>query len=150
VASTRESDLTAAYRVKSALRVGSNPISELPNYAGHMFLQVGGIVGIVLIALWLWAIFDSITAPPERIRYLPKALWVLIVLLFADIGAIAWFVVGRRHALVGPGAAGGSGSGGWSRPGSGGSNRGRILAPDDDPDFLRGLGKSKPDDDPRP
>ncbi len=107
-----------------------------------MLIRFGGLLSLVAIALWLWAIFDSLTAPAERIRYLPKAVWVIIVLLFVDLGAIAWFLFGRPRAAAGAkaglpqrmiGRFGGGGSAGGKLPS-------RSTAPDDDPDFLRRLG----------
>jgi Phospholipase_D-nuclease N-terminal len=106
-----------------------------------MFIRFGGLVSLLAIAVWLWAIFDSITAPADRIRLLPKAVWVILVLLFADLGAIAWFVLGRPRAQSGTGASVPQRTIG--RLGPGASNAPpvrRSLAPDDDPEFLRRLG----------
>jgi Phospholipase_D-nuclease N-terminal len=107
-----------------------------------MLIRLGGLFTLLAIALWLWAIFDSITAPPERIRLLPKAVWVIVVLLFADLGAIAWMVLGRPRAQGATGAgitqrlAGRAGRAGPTVP----SPRPvRSTAPDDDPEFLRRL-----------
>jgi hypothetical protein len=111
-----------------------------------MFASLGGLFTFVLLALWLWALYDSITMPAERVRYLPKGVWVIIVLLLAGIGAIAWFIFGRPHAMVGTPGAGRQMPGG----GSPSASRRRFIAPDDDPEFLRGLNKPKPDDNPRP
>jgi len=139
-------DPTTPRRVNSAPPSGVAVFLTFANYADQMFLPLGGLFGLIAIAVWLWAIYDSITAPTEGIRYLPKAVWVIIVLLFADLGAIAWFVLGRPRAMVGS-----QRTAPW--PGTGGSSRrpprGRMIAPDDDPDFLRGLNRPKPDDDPR-
>jgi hypothetical protein len=106
-----------------------------------MFIRFGGLVSLLAIAVWLWAIFDSITAPADRIRLLPKAVWVILVLLFMDLGAIAWFVLGRPRSQSGTGVTLRQRAGG--RVGTGPSNSGpprRSLAPDDDPEFLRRLG----------
>lgn len=45
--------------------------------------------------LWLFCVIDSIAAREGDIRNLPKAAWVLIVLLFPFVGSIAWIVAGR-------------------------------------------------------
>ena len=58
----------------------------------------------------------------SEIRNLPKWAWILLIILVAPLGAIAYWIAGR--------------------PRNGGIGRGptrRILPPDDDPDFLRRL-----------
>ncbi|MBX6384178.1 MAG: PLDc_N domain-containing protein [Microbispora sp.] len=90
------------------------------------------IIGLALLALWLYCLFDVITTPEEDVRNLPKFMWVFIVVLLADVGALTWLLVGRprrRDALYGP-----VGGREWA-PRSGDAPRG----PDDDPEFLRSL-----------
>ncbi|MEU9575968.1 PLD nuclease N-terminal domain-containing protein [Streptomyces chilikensis] len=72
---------------------------------------------LLVAALWVYAFVDCLATPEERGRGLPKAGWVLIVLLFGGvlIGPVAWLVAGRvRHGAV-------------------------PVAPDDGPAFLRRL-----------
>jgi len=116
-----------------------------------MFFGVGGIVGVIAIVAWLYAIFDALTAPAERIRGLPKAVWLIIVILLLDIGAVAWFIFGRpRAGAVDARVRERQSPFGWQSHG-GPPNRGRSVAPDDDPDFLKRLGedlrRQPPDDD---
>ena len=54
-----------------------------------------GAFGLIWLGLWLFCLIDVITTPEERCRNLPKVAWVLIVLLFMDIGSIVWLVAGR-------------------------------------------------------
>jgi hypothetical protein len=122
-------------------------------------MGVGGLFVILAMIFWLWAIFDSITADDTRIRIMPKVLWVIVVLLFFEFGALAWVAFGRprKASSSGPrsGGTGGFGAGGFGRGGlgrgglgRGGPGSGRPLGglraggtgpvgPDDDPDFLR-------------
>ncbi|MBE3008701.1 PLDc_N domain-containing protein [Microbispora sp. NEAU-D428] len=96
------------------------------------------IIGLALLALWLYCLFDVITTPEEDVRNLPKFMWVLIVIFLADVGALTWLLVGRpraRHAMY---AAGGDR---WVQ--SGDAPRG----PDDDPEFLRSLERRLRDED---
>ena len=111
-------------------------------------VSLGGVIGLVIIGLWLWAIYDSVIIPVERVRYLPKAVWVIIVLLFFPIGAAAWFIFGRGRALAGSGVTPPSRATWGGRAASGVPARRTMIAPDDDPDFLRSLNKPKRDDDP--
>lgn len=78
---------------------------------------------ILLVALTVFAIVDAVLTPREQMP--KKGLWVLAIVLLPVIGPIAWLTVGRRARRQ----SGGSG-GGTPRP---------PVAPDDDPDFLRGL-----------
>jgi hypothetical protein len=77
---------------------------------------------IILIAITVFAVIDAILTPREQLP--GKTWWVLGILLLPVVGPLAWLVVGRR-ARRGTGGAGGS-----PQP---------PVAPDDDPDFLRGL-----------
>ncbi|WP_375504051.1 PLDc N-terminal domain-containing protein [uncultured Jatrophihabitans sp.] len=57
-----------------------------------------GAVGLLLLGLWLFCIIDVITTPDGAQRNLPKLMWLLIVLLLADVGSIVWLVAGRPWA----------------------------------------------------
>jgi Phospholipase_D-nuclease N-terminal len=78
------------------------------------------------LALLVVALIDSLSTDRHEVRKLPKAIWVLFVLLISPIGPILWFVYGRpKKVAVAAGAA---------------PRRGRRpVAPDDDPEFLRKL-----------
>ena len=54
-----------------------------------------GLVGTLAFVVWIYAIFDSIAMDSMLVRNLPKLTWVLIVLFFGPIGAIAWLGLGR-------------------------------------------------------
>ncbi len=41
---------------------------------------------------------NVITTPDAEVRNLPKVLWLLLVLLFPVVGAVAWLVAGRPQA----------------------------------------------------
>lgn len=47
------------------------------------------------LALMLWALIDVIRRPADKMRYLPKWGWVLIVLFGETLGQIVYLVVGR-------------------------------------------------------
>ncbi|HET6693883.1 MAG TPA: PLD nuclease N-terminal domain-containing protein [Pedococcus sp.] len=80
---------------------------------------------LLAVALTIYAAVDCIQADEQRVRNLPKLVWVFLILLFWVVGPIAWFVAGRPQ-------------GGRPRPGR--SHRPPPpRGPDDDPDFLRNL-----------
>ena len=82
------------------------------------------LVIVLGIALFIYAVFDLIATPSDRVRVLPKPLW-FVILLFAPVGPVAWLLFGRVKPAAPPKPGT---SGGWSPRG-----------PDDDPDYLRGL-----------
>ena len=65
----------------------------------------GGVFGLVVLAFWLWAIFDVISTDESSVRNLPKMVWLLLVIFLSSVGALAWLVLGRpEHAGLRPGA----------------------------------------------
>ena len=60
-----------------------------------MILEGLGISGLVLLALWLYAILDAITSDESAVRNLPKTFWIILVIILPDIGAVAWLLLGR-------------------------------------------------------
>jgi hypothetical protein len=79
---------------------------------------------LLLLVLTIYALVECIQTEPSRQRNLPKALWLLLILVLPLIGPIAWFLTGR------PGPAG---------RGRGTNRPPYPRGPDDDPDFLRNL-----------
>lgn len=97
-------------------------------------LFADGTLGLVLFALWLFCIIDVITTDELAIRYLPKLVWLLIVLLLPDIGSIAWLIAGHpwnapRSSRAAQGSAPGFPE--YDRPG-----RHVAASADDDAEFL--------------
>ena len=54
-----------------------------------------GFAGVVLLGIWIYAIFDVISTPEGAARNLPKIMWLAIVVFLPDIGSIAWLLLGR-------------------------------------------------------
>jgi hypothetical protein len=99
---------------------------------------------LIDLVLMVVALIDCLSVEEFAIRALPRVAWVFLILLFSPVGPIAWFVAGRpaRPVRLSSGEV-------W-RPGSGfpESQRPRRAtgAPDDDPEFLRGLATSRRED----
>ena len=53
------------------------------------------LLGVVWFAIWVFTIIDVLSAPEPAIRRLPKLGWLIVVVIFGAIGALAWFVLGR-------------------------------------------------------
>jgi hypothetical protein len=80
-------------------------------------IDAEGLVLFLLVAFWLWALIDVIATDSSRARNLPKGVWLLLVLLFLDVGSLCWLLFGRpQGAGIWPGGAS-SGGGGRPQPG---------------------------------
>ena len=86
-------------------------------------LFIGGLLALVF---WVFSIVDCAVQPATRHRGVSKGVWIAIVVLIPVIGGILWFTIGRFRA--------------------GGRGAARSVAPDDDPEFLRSIGKTEQDD----
>ncbi|WP_261779160.1 PLD nuclease N-terminal domain-containing protein [Rhodococcus erythropolis] len=66
--------------------------------------------------LWIFCIVDAITRDDAYIQYLPKVVWILIIIFVPTLGSIVWLVVGRGQnaprAYTGP-----TNNGEYERPG---------------------------------
>ena len=56
------------------------------------------LLGIVSFALWVFCLVDAIGSDSSRVRNLPKALWIVLILFFPLVGSIAWLVAGRPES----------------------------------------------------
>jgi len=92
--------------------------------------------------LAIYSIVDCLQTPEDQLRLLPKFGW-LVLILVPLFGPAIWLIVGRerggaaRQGLSWP-AGPSSGAPGQPRPAR------RLSAPDDDPEFLRQLGRDHP------
>jgi hypothetical protein len=79
------------------------------------------IFAIFLIGLQFYALIDCARTSQESVRGLPKWAWILLIVIFGVFASIAWIFMGRPK----------------QNPGR--RSRHKIVPPDDDPEFLRGL-----------
>lgn len=75
------------------------------------------VLAAIALVLMLWSFFDVLQTPRPRVG--SKALWICAVLLLPIVGPVGWIVYARPRRTRKPPRRG--------------------IAPDDDPDFLRGL-----------
>ena len=81
---------------------------------------------MVALVLMVYALWDVYATPRERVQVMPKWAWLLLIVLFIYVGPLLWLFFGTVRDRP----SGGRPDGGPRRP----------RGPDDDPDFLRGLG----------
>jgi hypothetical protein len=95
-------------------------------------------VAIATIAfLVIWAVFTTVfaaSANRAEVRLLPKPLWVALCAVVPFFGGLLYLMVGRP-LRKGP---------------SGYFGKGKVIAPDDDPNFLRDIAKKLKDEDKQP
>lgn len=53
------------------------------------------IWGLIVLVSVLWVIYDVLTQN-QRLSTLMKVVWILAVLLFGILGAIAYYFIGRK------------------------------------------------------
>ncbi|MCK6209795.1 PLDc N-terminal domain-containing protein [Georgenia sp. EYE_87] len=96
---------------------------------------------VLLIALVVYALIDCVRTPDDDMPVgIPKVLWVILIILFPGIAALAWIVVSRVARANAAKAAGPVRPGLWSSPTPPRPvRRSGPVAPDDDPEFLARL-----------
>jgi hypothetical protein len=92
-----------------------------------------GLPLLIELGLLVYCLIDCVQTPDGAVRNLPKWAWIVLILLFPFVGGIAWLVAGRPQRSGASGYV--SGYPEYLRRRPGGS------APDDDPEFLRELGR---------
>jgi hypothetical protein len=90
---------------------------------------------LIVVVATLVALIDCLSTDRDDVRGVPKTVWCLVILLLPVVGVIAWYFGGRPLATEQH--AGIASSGGTRR------RQARPVAPDDDPDFLRGIDTSR-------
>ncbi|NEA66448.1 PLD nuclease N-terminal domain-containing protein [Streptomyces sp. SID12488] len=82
---------------------------------------------LVPLALSIYAFIDCVTTQEKDVRFMPKPVWAILILLFPLVGSISWLIIGRDRATS-------------QRLGASG---GQWIAPDDNPEFLKSLKDEK-------
>lgn len=80
---------------------------------------------LVPLALSIYAFIDCVTTQEKDVRFMPKPVWAILILLFPLVGSVSWLIIGRDRAT--------------SQRMGGLSGGGQWVAPDDNPEFLKSL-----------
>lgn len=88
------------------------------------------LIVIVPAVLAIYCLIDLVQSRGEMVRLLPRWAWAVLIVLLPFAGAVGWLLLGRPQP---------------DRPGPPNPQR-RVVAPDDDPDFLRRLRFDNPDE----
>lgn len=94
-------------------------------------MLIGGLLGLLILALWVYCIVDVVVTDDSRVRNLPKLVWLLLVIFLPTIGSLLWLFLGRPEPLAVPRApAPRAPRARRPRPGP------RPRGPEDSPEFL--------------
>lgn len=63
-------------------------------------LKLSALLAVIGVGLTVWCLVEAVSANEARVRRLPKALWILLILLVPFAAPIAWLLVGRPSAAA--------------------------------------------------
>nr|WP_274637972.1 PLDc N-terminal domain-containing protein [Microbacterium bovistercoris] len=52
---------------------------------------------LLVMAAMVFAVVDIVTHDEARIRFMPKFVWLILVILLPVLGVLLWFVLGREY-----------------------------------------------------
>ncbi|QLQ31682.1 MAG: PLDc N-terminal domain-containing protein [Candidatus Thiothrix singaporensis] len=58
-----------------------------------MGIEVGGLFGLLILVIDVWAIIKVIQSPAGTGS---KVLWVVLILVLPVVGLLLWFLLGKR------------------------------------------------------
>ncbi|HYX08333.1 MAG TPA: PLDc N-terminal domain-containing protein [Bacteroidales bacterium] len=62
-----------------------------------MGIEVGGILGLVILIADVWAIVKTFDSPTSTGK---KVLWIVLILLLPILGLIIWLIAGPRPRKI--------------------------------------------------
>lgn len=63
-------------------------------------LKLAGLLAVISVGFTVWCVVEAIFADGHRLRRLPKAAWILLILFLPLVGSIAWLLAGRPTAAA--------------------------------------------------
>ena len=82
------------------------------------------VAAVALLVFTVYTLVDCVQTEDERVKGLPKIVWVFVILLSPLAGGLGWWFAGRAAGLPLP------------MPPHREPRRRGPIGPDDDPDFL--------------
>ena len=82
---------------------------------------------LISLVLSVYALFSCIQTRDEDVPYLPKLVWIILIVFVPFVGPITWLLMSRTQGVR------------REQPVQRAKPTGRPVAPDDDPDFLASL-----------
>ncbi|WP_156758854.1 PLD nuclease N-terminal domain-containing protein [Microbacterium karelineae] len=56
------------------------------------------LIALVNLAILVATLVDIIRRPEGGIRFMPKVVWLIVVILLPFIGSVLWWILGREYA----------------------------------------------------
>lgn len=84
---------------------------------------------LVSVGVMIYALIEAISTPSDRVRIMPKGLWIVVIILVPLIGGVLWLLFGNQNSYLASTVQGFKKTSGPVRP----------TSPDDDDEFLRSL-----------
>ncbi len=76
------------------VETGTDPSKVIIHFRGNtMGSSFNGLVGLIILALDIWAIINVLKSGAETGK---KILWVLLIVLLPVVGLIIWAILGPR------------------------------------------------------
>ncbi len=58
-----------------------------------MGIEVGGLLGLLILIADIWAIISVVQSPAGMVN---KVLWIVLILILPILGLILWFLLGPK------------------------------------------------------
>lgn len=58
------------------------------------------VVALIVLVLEIYSIINCILTPESEVRGIPKALWLILIVLLPLLGSVLWLGVGRDREAV--------------------------------------------------
>jgi len=55
------------------------------------------VISLLVVALMVFALVDIIRRDDAQVKFMPKLVWLLLVVLLPFIGSVLWFGIGREY-----------------------------------------------------
>jgi len=55
------------------------------------------VISLLIVALMVFALVDIIRRDDAQVKFMPKFVWLLLVVLLPFIGSVLWFGIGREY-----------------------------------------------------
>jgi hypothetical protein len=75
----------------------AGPIIDMATRRTSMGIEVGGLIGLIILIADVWAISHVIGSSASTGA---KVLWVVLILVLPVIGLILWLIMGPRRAAA--------------------------------------------------
>ena len=55
------------------------------------------VISLLVVALMVFALVDIIRRDDSQVKFMPKFVWLLLVVLLPFVGSVLWFGIGREY-----------------------------------------------------